>query len=296
MSDPAHQPGDMVATARHAEDLELESAWVVDQLIAGTGAPLLHSGIALAAAAAATSRIRLGYGVVILPLRPVAWTAKEVASLQHVSGDRIILGVGAGGDRHDRSWTAVGLPRRERGRRTDAALRVLPDLISGKPTRLDDQPDSPTIQLAPPAAVPPILVGGMSDAAMTRAVTLADGWFLLPLAPADVTRARERLAELASAEGRPTPAITASMLAAIEGDPALPDRDGRVRTLTDGDGMCGIPAGQVDAILVRGGPTDIAARLAAYADSGVERVVVTLAAGDWQRQAELLAEARAQLD
>jgi hypothetical protein len=111
-----------------------------------------------------------------------------------------------------------------------------------------------------------------------------------------VTRARERLAELASAEGRPTPAITASMLAAIEGDPALPDRDGLVRTLTDGDGMYGIPAGQVDAILVRGGPTDIAARLAAYADSGVERVVVTLAAGDWQRQAELLAEARAQLD
>jgi alkanesulfonate monooxygenase SsuD/methylene tetrahydromethanopterin reductase-like flavin-dependent oxidoreductase (luciferase family) len=203
MSDPAHQPGDMVATARHAEDLELESAWVVDQLIAGTGAPLLHSGIALAAAAAATSRIRLGYGVVIVPLRPVAWTAKEVASLQHVSGDRIILGVGAGGDRHDRSWTAVGLPRRERGRRTDAALRVLPDLISGKPTRLDDQPDSPTIQLAPPAAVPPILVGGMSDAAMTRAVTRADGWFLLPLAPADVTRARERLAELASAASRP---------------------------------------------------------------------------------------------
>jgi alkanesulfonate monooxygenase SsuD/methylene tetrahydromethanopterin reductase-like flavin-dependent oxidoreductase (luciferase family) len=296
MSDPAHQPGDMAATARHAEDLELESAWVVDQLIAGTGVPVLDSGIALAAAASATTRIRLGYGVIIVPLRPVAWIAKQVASLQHVSGDRIILGVGAGGDRHDRSWSAVGVPRRERGRRTDAALRVLPDLISGKPTRLDDQPDSPTIQLSPTAAVPPILVGGMSDAAMVRAVTRADGWFLLPIAPAEVARARQHVAGLADAEGRPTPAITASMLAVIEGDPSLPDHDALVRTLTDVDGMYGIPADQVGAFLVRGGPTEIAARLAAYGDSGAERVVVTIAGGDWRRQAELLADARARLD
>ena len=110
MTDPARQPGDMAATARHAEDLGLESAWVVDQLIAGTGVPVLDSGIALAAAASATTRIRLAYGVIIVPLRPVAWIAKQVASLQHVSGDRIMLGVGAGGDRHDRSWSAVGVP------------------------------------------------------------------------------------------------------------------------------------------------------------------------------------------
>ena len=58
----------------------------------------------------------------------------------------------------------------------------------------------------------------------------------------------------------------------------------------------GIPADQVCAFLVRGGPTEIAARLAAYGDSGAERVVVTIAGGDWHRQAELLAEARARLD
>ena len=86
------------------------------------------------------------------------------------------------------------------------------------------------------------------------------------------------------------------MLAAIEGDPSLPDHDALARTLTDLDGMYGIPAEQVDAFLVRGSTTDRAALLAGYADSGAERVVVTLAGGDWYRQAELLAEAPPRLD
>src|SRR3954452_15900622 len=74
---------DVVAAARHAEDLGFESVWAVDQLVAGTGVPLLDSTVALAAAAGATTRLRLAYGVLIVPLRPVVWVAKEVAALQH---------------------------------------------------------------------------------------------------------------------------------------------------------------------------------------------------------------------
>jgi alkanesulfonate monooxygenase SsuD/methylene tetrahydromethanopterin reductase-like flavin-dependent oxidoreductase (luciferase family) len=295
MSGPKDRPGDMAATARHAEDLGLESVWVIDQLVAGTGAPFVESVVSLAAAAGATTRIRLGLGVMILPLRPVVWVAKQVASLQHVSHDRLILGVGAGGDRHDQSWVAAGVPRRERGRRTDAALRVLPALVSGVPTRLDGGPDSPPIRLAPAATVPPIVVGGMSEVAMVRAAEHGDGWFLLPVPPAAVVEGRARLAELAAARGRPTPPVTASMVAAVTGDPALPDRDGLVRTLTDPDGMFGMPADAVPSMLTLGGPDQIAARLAEYGHAGAERVVVTLAAGDWMRQAELLAEAAALL-
>jgi alkanesulfonate monooxygenase SsuD/methylene tetrahydromethanopterin reductase-like flavin-dependent oxidoreductase (luciferase family) len=295
MSGPKDQPGDMVTSARHAEDLGLESAWVVDQLVAGTGAPFIESVVSLAAAAGATTRIRLGLGVVILPLRPVVWVAKQVAALQHVSHDRVILGVGAGGDRHDRSWVAAGVPRRERGRRTDAALRVLPGLVAGLPTRLDGAAGSPLIRLAPAATVPPILVGGMSEAAMARTAEHGDGWFVLPVSPAAMAEDRSRLAELAAARGRPTPSVTASMVAALTGDPALPDRDGLVRALTDPDGMFGMPADAVPGTLTLGGPAEVAARIAGYGDAGAERVVVTLAAGDWMRQAELLAEAGALL-
>jgi alkanesulfonate monooxygenase SsuD/methylene tetrahydromethanopterin reductase-like flavin-dependent oxidoreductase (luciferase family) len=295
MSPPGTVPRDMAGTARHAEDLGFESVWVVDQLIAGSGAPFLDSVVVLAAAAAATTRVRLGFGVLILPLRPVVWVAKQVGSLQHVSGDRVILGVGAGGDRHERAWIAAGVPRRERGRRTDAALRVLPGLLAGELTRLDDQPGSPEIQLAPAATVPPLLVGGMSEAAMRRAVAHADGWFLLPVPPATVADGRARLAELAAADGRPALSVTVGMLTTLSGDPALPGHDALVDRLTDPDGMYGIPADQVSSVLASGSPDEIAAHMAALGEAGADRVVVSIAAGDWRRQTELLAEARTRL-
>src|SRR5262245_18356471 len=114
MAERQHQLDDDVAAARHAEDLGIESAWAIDQLVAGTGVPFLDSTVALSAAAGATSTIRLAYGVMILALRPVVWAAKQVASLQTISGGRVLFGVGVGGDRHDLSWEAVGVSRRER--------------------------------------------------------------------------------------------------------------------------------------------------------------------------------------
>jgi alkanesulfonate monooxygenase SsuD/methylene tetrahydromethanopterin reductase-like flavin-dependent oxidoreductase (luciferase family) len=279
--------GDVVAAARHAEDLGFESAWVVDQLVAGTGVPFVDSTVALGAAAGATSRIRLAYGVMILPLRPVVWAAKQAASLQQVSGGRLLFGVGVGGDRHDLSWAAAGVPRRERGRRTDAALAVLPDLLAGKAVDVGGV----TVQLAPGVTVPPIIVGGMADVALARAAAHGDGWFAMPLPPDGLASAKERLAQLAADAGRPAPRTTGSIVVAIDGDPALPDQAGLVQKLSDPDGAYGMPVDAVPDILVTGGPPAVAERIDALAAVGVERVVVTLAAGDWSRQAELLAEA-----
>jgi alkanesulfonate monooxygenase SsuD/methylene tetrahydromethanopterin reductase-like flavin-dependent oxidoreductase (luciferase family) len=291
MSERSDSPGDVVAAARHAEDLGFESAWVVDQLIAGTGVPFVDSTVALGAAAGVTSRIRLAFGVMILALRPVVWAAKQAASLQHVSGGRLLLGVGVGGDRHDRSWDAAGVPRRERGRRTDAALAVLPGLVAGKAVHVDGRP----IQLAPGVAVPPIVVGGMAEAALARAARWGDGWFTLPLPAAQIAPAAERLAEIAADLGRPVPAITGSVSVAIDGDPALPGPEALVRRLSDPDGIYGMPASAVPDILVTGGPAAVAERIDSLGALGAERVVVTLAAGSWFRQAELLAEAAALL-
>jgi alkanesulfonate monooxygenase SsuD/methylene tetrahydromethanopterin reductase-like flavin-dependent oxidoreductase (luciferase family) len=291
MAEPGNPLGDVAAAAQHAERLGLESVWVVDQLIGGTGVPFLDSTIALTAAAAVTKRVRLGFGVVILPLHPVVWLAKQVASLQYLSSGRVLLGVGAGGDRHERSWLAAGVPRRERGRRTDAALRVLPSLIAGQPTALEDLPESPPVQLSPPAGVPPILVGGMSEAALRRAAKYADGWFALPAPPAMIAEVREHLARLAAERNRPIPDLTATVMTALEPDPALPDAEGLRRRLTDPDGMFGIPPDQADNVVWRGGPAELADVLTDYRQAGAKRVVISVAAGDWFRQTELLADA-----
>jgi alkanesulfonate monooxygenase SsuD/methylene tetrahydromethanopterin reductase-like flavin-dependent oxidoreductase (luciferase family) len=268
-----HAPvADVVGAAVHAEALGFESVWVVDQLVAGTGNSILDSTLVLAAASAATERIGLALGVLIVPLREPAWIAKEVATLQHLSGNRVILGVGVGGDRHTGSWRAARVPRRERGRRLDAALRVLPGLIAGN--------EMDGVKLTPGATVPPIVVGGVADAAVARAAA-HDGWFLLPMPPDGVREARARV---------PVP-VTANVTLAITGDDSLPARADVVRTLVDPDGLYGMPPEVAEEFLVHGDVEDVRERLGAYGDAGAARVVVTFVAGDWRRQAELLAEA-----
>jgi len=277
---------DVAAAARHAEALGYESVWAVDQLVAGTGVPLLESTVALAVAAGATRHLRLGFGVMVVPLRPPVWIAKQVASLQVASAGRVLLGVGVGGDRHVASWVAAAVPARERGRRTDDALAVVPDLIAGRPVDLGAGP----VALAPRAPVPPIVVGGMADAALARAVA-HDGWFAMPVPPEALTPTLDRLEQLAATAGRPRPPVTGSVTVALDGDPELPPDDRIVELLVDPDGVYGMPAEAVPGMLVRGTGEALAERVDALARLGAERVVLTLAAGRWSRQAELAATA-----
>ena len=85
---------DVAAAARHAEDAGLDSVWHGDHLAVGAG--VLVSTIALAAAATATRRVTIGTSVFVPALRPLAWAAKQIASLMWISGGRLVLGVGSG--------------------------------------------------------------------------------------------------------------------------------------------------------------------------------------------------------
>lgn len=279
-------PSGVLAAARRAEDLGFESVWVIDQLVAGSPMAFLESTTVLAAVAAATERVKLGFGIMVLPLRPVAWTAKQVASLQHLSGDRLLLGVGIGEDRHPGSWGAVGVPRNARGRLTDDALALLPDLLAGKEVQ---GPDGEDYRLLPGATMPPVLVGGISPAALGRAVD-AGGWFALPLPPAEIARIRDEMAALAAERGRPAPTITGFVMASITGDPSMPERKDAVDAVADPEGMYAFPREAADAMLMSGTPAEVAAQLSALGEAGAERLAVSLV-GDWSRQVELLGEA-----
>lgn len=289
---PGDEPVDPVAAARHAEQLGFDSVWAVDQLVAGTGVPILDATVVLSAVAGATEHVGLAFGVAILPLHSPVWLAKQVATLQHLSGGRVLLGVGVGGDRHDRSWAAAGTRRQDRGRRADEALRVLPDLIAGKPVALDADAAEP-VQLAPAAEVPPVVVGGVSDAAVRRVVAHGDDWFLFPAPPAEVASSRARLEVASEQAGRPTPALTASLMLASEGDPAKPRAEHITALVQDPDGLFGMPPEVASDAVLQRPPAGVAEHLAQLGEAGAHRVVATIAAGDWFRQAELLAEARA---
>ena len=96
---------DLATAARHAEELGLDSVWHGDHL--ATGMPSLDCVVALATAAAATTTIPVGTSVFIPAIRPLAWAAKQIASLQHVSRNRLVLGVGSGGG--EAQWAAAGV-------------------------------------------------------------------------------------------------------------------------------------------------------------------------------------------
>ncbi|NNH68607.1 LLM class flavin-dependent oxidoreductase [Nocardia uniformis] len=207
--------GDIRASARLAEDLDLGSIWATDHLVAS--APILDSTVALATAAAVTDRIRIGYGVMLLALRPAAWAAKQISTLQYVSGDRLLVGVGTGNPAHgDTGWRAADRSFTERGRRTDEALRLLPDLVAGRTTTVAGGLE---VTLAPGSTVPPILVAGDGSRARNRAAAHGDGWITIAPSLNQLTTAADELRELATRYDRPTPAITVvapSLSAVIE--------------------------------------------------------------------------------
>lgn len=267
--------GNIGAFARHAEEVGLESVWTGDHLI--SLAPKLDSTLLLAQAAATTERLRLGFGVMILALRPVAWAAKQIATLQHLSGDRVVLGIGTGGAVHgDAAWRATGQPYAERGPRTYAALAVLPDLVAGRLTPVDGE----KVTLAPGATMPPVLIGGGLPA-MRRAARHGYGWYPAFLPPANLAAAVHELTELTGRK----PAVTAQVAMAL-GDLPPEQVDAQVRMLS-GYGMTEEYAKQG---MLLGGRQQAAEHLAELFAAGADRVV-GLPFGANHRQAELLAEA-----
>jgi alkanesulfonate monooxygenase SsuD/methylene tetrahydromethanopterin reductase-like flavin-dependent oxidoreductase (luciferase family) len=138
--------------------------------------------------------------------------------------------------------------------------------------------------------VPPIVIGGNSDAAARRAGEFGDEWFVLAGAD-EIPGFQARAAEQAARFGRPTPAITTSVMAVLDGDPSVPGRDALISSLVDPDGMFGIPAEAAPDAFLTGDPSVLAAHLRRLAAAGVHRTILQFAGGDWSRQTTLAAEA-----
>jgi alkanesulfonate monooxygenase SsuD/methylene tetrahydromethanopterin reductase-like flavin-dependent oxidoreductase (luciferase family) len=272
---------DVPEQARHAEQLGLDGIFVGNHL--KPAGPYPESMVVLAAAAAVTERIHVGVGVMVLALRDPAWAAKQLATLQHVSGGRVVLGVGTGGVMHGtEAWEAVGVPYAERGRRTDEALALLPGLIRGETVEL---PLGASITLPPGADVPPILIGGNSPAALRRAVRHGAGWFTSVTTLQRIAEGARQLPDTAQ--------IAVGGVALLDADTTDPRIAAFVAALTDSHGMSAEEAADVP---ITGTPTQAAERFAAYADAGATWLVLGTIGDDWHAQWELIAEAATLLD
>lgn len=185
------------------------------------GHPTLDPFVALSFVAAATSTLRLHTNLLVLPYRNPFLTAKSVASLDVLSGGRVIVGIGAG--YLEAEFDALGVSLDERGQRTDDALAVIRAAWTGEPVDHDGPGYEARSTVVRPTPVqhphPPIWVGGNSIAAMRRAVAHGHAWAPMPNPPSteatlgtpslgsvDALASRvRRLHELAEQAGRTEP-------------------------------------------------------------------------------------------
>src|SRR5919109_4149464 len=119
--------------ARTVEDLGFDSLFITDHLLVGKrfySVNWLEPILSLAVAAGVTERVRLGTSILIMPLRNPVLLAKELATLQFLSDNRMILGAGVGWN--EAEYDAIGVRKSERGKRTDEMLDIMIPLLEGE--------------------------------------------------------------------------------------------------------------------------------------------------------------------
>jgi len=247
---PLAGAGNLAHLARRAESLGFDSVWVADHLVMPSQVgsiypfdrrdrpePARVDGlvefyeplITLAYLAAATSRIRLGVSVYIVPYRNPVVTAKLVATLDALSGGRVIFGAGVGWLREE--FDALGADPRRRGRVTDEYLEVCRRLWRDDVASYSGEHyDLPPVRSGPKPLQrpwPPIWIGGNSNAALERAVALGDGLHLIDLSPNEIAPIAERVAERLRAAGRSRADFALSLRVSLRPDAGFTrgDRD-----------------------------------------------------------------------
>lgn len=185
--------------ARYAEELGFESVWVTDHIAIppddaeGSGGRYTDPLTTLAWLGGLTQRIKLGVGVLIAPYRPPLPTAKAVATLHELTKERLLLGLAVGW--MDPEFRALGVPRNERGVRTDELLRFLQHSFTDDVVQSNGQ----NFLFEPKPPLPPIYLGGSAKHALKRCVRFGCGWLPMSANPDKLAHDIEHFSELAQA-------------------------------------------------------------------------------------------------
>ncbi|HVU72755.1 MAG TPA: LLM class flavin-dependent oxidoreductase [Mycobacteriales bacterium] len=267
-----------------AEQLPIESVWQGGHIL-----PPSHTGEAitrLALMTAWTERVRVGSGILVLPLYQPVVVAKQLADLDAHSGGRITVGLGVGGE-FAKEFEAAGVPVSERGARTDESMRVLRTLWQGEPVshhgRFWDFDDVQLRPVEPPsgsrmrAGGPPLVVSGRKEPAMRRAARHGDGWMPYLVSAEAYARSVATVRAEAAAAGRDLTGFEWVLYlycsVRSDGDRA---RDDVAAFL--GGAYGDKPGAMLDRIAPSGTPEEVAAKVQAYVDAGARHIVISPAA------------------
>lgn len=268
----------LLAYAERAEALGFESLWAWDHILLGVDPafPILEAVGTLTAIAARTARVRLGTGVLVLPLRNPTVAAKALATLDVISRGRLILGVAAGW--YAREFDAVGVPFRHRGRLFERNLEILTRLWTEDRVtcevdefRLRDAVMRPRpVQRPRPA----ILIGGYVDAALRRVARFADGWLTYFYTPQGYRRGWEKIQRFAQEVGRDPATLTGTNQLAISVGRSRAETQAPLRHWLQTEWDVAAWSESTIEHAIHGTPAECAEQLRAHVAAGVDRIVL----------------------
>jgi probable F420-dependent oxidoreductase len=193
------------------EELGFDSLWVWDHILLGVkpNFPIIDSLTTLTAIAARTSRIKLGTGILVLPLRNPVVLAKQLSSMDQLSNGRLLMGMASGW--YKREFDAVGVPFDQRGKIMDENLEILTrfwteDLVSGEWPH-HSIPAGVMYPKPVQKPRPPILIGGYVDRVLKRAAVAGDGWLTYFYKPDSFAAAWAKIRGFASEAGKDPDAL-----------------------------------------------------------------------------------------
>lgn len=269
----------LAGACRRAERAGAGALWACDHLFWHT--PSVECLASVAVAATATQSATVGTCVLQLPLRRTAALAKQSASLYHLSGGRLVLGLGIGNHRGE--YDAAGVSFRDRGRQLDEGILELRSAWTNQ--------RGGRFLLLPPAEGIPIWVGGSSESALRRAARLADGWIPLFVPPEEYSASMERLDKEAERFGRDPLEVTRGIVVFV----SLGGPDAARRGVTWMSSLYSIPPEAFGRHLVTGQARSVASSLVRFEEAGAEHVAVFITDDDPLTQFEDLVGALAEL-
>jgi probable F420-dependent oxidoreductase len=211
-----HEASEQFEMVRTVERLGFDSVWTGDHVSFHN--PMHDSLALLAAYAGVTTRVKLGTAVYLLALRPAAIAAKAAATVDVLSRGRLIFGVGVGGE-NPKEFELCGVPHHERGARVTEGIDVVRTLWRDTPASFKGRFSSfEGVSIDPKPVqtpLPPIWVGGRSDAALARAGRQGDGWVSYVVQPERYAQSLAKIRAAAETAGRTLDGFAAAHLAFI---------------------------------------------------------------------------------
>ena len=270
-------PG-LYAYSERAEALGFESLWAWDHVILGVepSFPILDAVGTLTAIAARTSTIKLGTGVLVLPLRNPTVAAKAIGTLDVISKGRLILGVAAGW--YAREFDAVGVPFKQRGRLFERNFDILTRLwTEDRVTLQADEFNLREAVMRPRPAQrprPPILIGGYVDAVLKRAATKGDGWLTYFYTPESYTKSWNKIVGFAREAGRDPKTLTGTNQLAILVGKSRAETEAPMRQWLQTEWDVAAWSESTIEHAIRGSAKECVEQLRAHVASGVDRIIL----------------------